>query len=132
MASVYAGHLSKGDGALAAAQHTPTHPALIQVEFNNGSYNSRLVALQSFRRGQLITKFLPHASYTTQVSYSTVQVGEQKHIELNSDLLYCNHSCDPNVRFDVSSTDKSGWAAVAEKDIQKGDTLTFCKSPSDH
>lgn len=36
-------------------------------------------------------------------AYSTVQVSRNAHIELNSDLLYCNHSCDPNVRF-VTST----------------------------
>ncbi|GBF60235.1 hypothetical protein TMEN_2647 [Trichophyton mentagrophytes] len=36
-------------------------------------------------------------------AYSTVQVSRDAHIELNSDLLYCNHSCDPNVRF-VTST----------------------------
>ncbi|PWY96984.1 hypothetical protein BCV70DRAFT_203252 [Testicularia cyperi] len=124
MASVYGGHLSKGDGMLASQGHKPTHPSLIQVEFNNGSYNSRLIALQSFKQGQRITKFLPHASYTPHVSYSTVQVDEAAHIELNSDLLYCNHSCVPNVRFDVSG-DKHTWAAIADRDIAKGDTLTF-------
>ncbi|EEP77920.1 conserved hypothetical protein [Uncinocarpus reesii 1704] len=35
--------------------------------------------------------------------YSTVQISATQHIRLNSDLLYCNHSCDPNVRF-VTST----------------------------
>lgn len=125
MASVYAGHLSKGDGLLASQGHTPTHPGLIRVEFNNGSYNSRLLAEVPFKRGQIITLMTPHLTSAASPSYSTVQVGENAHIELNSDLLYCNHSCDPNVRFDVSAADKSTWAAVAEKDIAKGDTLTF-------
>ncbi|GAA6028513.1 hypothetical protein JCM8097_007258 [Rhodosporidiobolus ruineniae] len=61
----------------------------------------------------------------------------RRHIELNSDLLYVNHSCDPNVVFDVNGVeagpeeeDESGrwegrWRVRAEKDIAKGEILTF-------
>lgn len=94
--------------------------------FNNGSYNSHLISLQNFSRGQLITPFSPHADFASTKSYSTVQTGRNTHIELNSDLLYCNHSCDPNVSFVIGDAqDKSSWKAVAEKDISKGDILTF-------
>ncbi|EPQ28179.1 uncharacterized protein PFL1_04506 [Pseudozyma flocculosa PF-1] len=125
MTSVYTGHLSAGDGLAAAATHVPTHPSLIQVEFANGSYNSRLVSLVSLKRDEVLTTFAPHVTAAPRPSYSTVQVAEDAHIELNSDLLYCNHSCDPNVRFVVAGDDKRQWKAVAEKDIKKGDTLTF-------
>ena len=124
----YQGHLTAGDGALASRLHRPTHPGLVQVIFNNGSYNSHLISLQKFNKGDWITPFAPHADFATTKSYSTVQTGPETHIELNSDLLYCNHSCDPNVAFVIgNATDKSSWRARAEKDINKGDTLTFCK-----
>ncbi|PWN50004.1 hypothetical protein IE53DRAFT_387726 [Violaceomyces palustris] len=123
-AATYAGHLSNGDGLLASKGHKPTHDGLFKVVFAQGSFTSHLEASTDFQKGQTITFMSPHASSSKIVSYSTVQVGEQSHIELNSDLLYCNHSCDPNVRFDVSG-DNLTWAAIAEKNINKGDVLTF-------
>jgi len=36
-----------------------------------------------------------------------------------------NHSCEPNVAFDLTSTDKEKWHARALRDINPGDTLTF-------
>lgn len=46
-------------------------------------------------------------------------------MELCSDLLYVNHSCAPNVAFDVpggfKGHDEGRWAAKALKDIKKGD-----------
>ncbi|EST08591.1 SET domain protein [Kalmanozyma brasiliensis GHG001] len=125
-ASSYQGHLTGGDGMLASRLHKPTHPSLVQVVFNNGSYNSHLISLQNFSRGDLITPFSPHADFASAKSYSTVQTGPETHIELNSDLLYCNHSCDPNVAFVIGDArDKASWKARAEKDIKKGDILTF-------
>ena len=64
--------------------------------------------------------------------YSSVQVqpdpplpgtsdgGRPRHIELCSDLLYVNHSCDPNVAFEVPS-DTSRWCVRAIKDLKKGE-----------
>ncbi|GAC77510.1 hypothetical protein PANT_26c00088 [Moesziomyces antarcticus T-34] len=122
----YQGHLTAGDGMLASRLHKPTHASLVQVVFNNGSYNSHLIALQNFARGDKITSFSPHADFAAKKSYSTVQTGQETHIELNSDLLYCNHSCDPNVAFVIGDAkDKASWFARAEKDIKKGDILTF-------
>ncbi|KAF8972661.1 hypothetical protein BDZ97DRAFT_2003516 [Flammula alnicola] len=58
-------------------------------------------------------------------AYTSVQCGRNDHIELNSDLVYINHSCEPNVAFDLSSPDQCKWHLRALKDIQPGDTLTF-------
>lgn len=77
-------------------------------------------------------------------AYSSVQWGPRPtdHIELNSDLLYgtshlsscrcptlpypiVNHSCEPNVAFDVSSPNKADWHLKALRDIPIGDTLAF-------
>ncbi|KAI1910259.1 hypothetical protein LOZ12_002052 [Ophidiomyces ophidiicola] len=68
--------------------------------------------------------------------YSTVQISVSEHIRLNSDLLYCNHSCDPNVRFVTSTLVSSPKleleapvAGVLEvwslRDIPAGEELRF-------
>lgn len=33
--------------------------------------------------------------------YTSVQSGPNEHFELNSDLVFMNHSCDPNVHMSV-------------------------------
>ncbi|EFR05335.1 hypothetical protein MGYG_08346 [Nannizzia gypsea CBS 118893] len=50
-------------------------------------------------------------------AYSTVQVSRDRHIELNSDLLYCNHSCDPNVRFVTSTLAMDGHSGQADAPV---------------
>jgi len=55
-------------------------------------------------------------------AYSSVQTGPDTHIELNSDLLYCNHSCDPSLVFDMA---KMEVRVVEERDLRVGDLLTF-------
>lgn len=55
--------------------------------------------------------------------------GQEDHIELNSSLLYTNHSCRPNVAFQVLTpgepTNKDDWKVVALREIRKGETLSF-------
>ena len=36
-----------------------------------------------------------------------------------------NHSCEPNVAFDLTSTDKQKWHARALRDIHPGETMTY-------
>lgn len=143
--SVYTGHLTDGDPTKAAKTYKPTHPGKFEVQFRDGEYNSCLVALrvsmsnpafpswmitnlrrtvQDYAEGETIA-MMSHASPSKAIRYSTVQVTEADHIELNSDLLYCNHSCNPSVHFNVSSSDPSQWRAEALRDIKAGDLLEF-------
>ena len=80
----YAGHLSNGDPSLASKHYEPTHPRLFTVQFAPGSYNSCLTAERDFARGETIAS-MESARETDQIRYSTVQVGEKRHIELNSE-----------------------------------------------
>jgi hypothetical protein len=105
--------------------HIDTHPGLFKVKFESGDFNSSLIAERAFREGEIISslgKFTPGPK-----AYSTVQWGPGRtdHIELNTDLLYLNHSCEPNVAIDVSDTNSQNWHVKALKDIAIGDTLTF-------
>lgn len=54
--------------------------------------------------------------------WSTVQTGANSHIELNSGLLYMNHSCAPSLEIDT----KAMVVRVARgRDLAVGDDLTF-------
>ncbi|CAD6963190.1 unnamed protein product, partial [Tilletia controversa] len=103
--------------------YTATHPDLFEVNFESGSYRSYLVAKRDFPKGTVIAPF-DSATASNDIRFSTVQVSESEHIEINSDLFYCNHSCDPSVRFVVSGSPESR-VAIAERDIRSGEAMTF-------
>ncbi|KAL1924111.1 uncharacterized protein VTP21DRAFT_7146 [Calcarisporiella thermophila] len=98
--------------------YIPTHPHLFEVRFSPGNFKSGLVATRNFAKGDLV------ASITTATPgpkrYTTVQVDKDKHIELNSDLVYMNHACDPTCFIDTQAME-----VRAAKDIQAGEQLTF-------
>lgn len=67
-------------------------------------------------------------------TWSSVQTSKQSHIELNSALVYMNHSCAPTVEIEVFSPDENGLyvngragevRVVKGRDLQKGEELTF-------
>lgn len=72
------------------------------------------------KKDQVIGSFLGTATSTDTVRYSSVQVGRNSHIELNSDLVYINHSCAPNVKFDVQQR-----RVLALHDLSIGTELNF-------
>ncbi|GAA5933432.1 uncharacterized protein JCM15063_001312 [Sporobolomyces koalae] len=139
-----------------------THAGLVHVEFGQEGeeFNSCLKTDKAFKAGETICTICNTLS--GEKAYSSVQVlpdpplptsftpatslpptyhsqnpPPRRHIELNSDLLYVNHSCDPNVVFDVNGReaekgerDESGqwqgrWRVRAIKDIAEGEILTF-------
>ncbi|CEH13522.1 galactose-proton symport [Ceraceosorus bombacis] len=127
--SPYLGH--GNDPTAFKKAYNPTHPGLLEVRFEDGDFQSRAVAMKNYKKGETIAD-MSAATPSGSVRYSTVQVTEKDHIELNSDLVFCNHSCDPSVRFDVSapappnvSKPGSSWRIVAERDIREGEALTF-------
>ncbi|ORY69151.1 hypothetical protein BCR35DRAFT_308172 [Leucosporidium creatinivorum] len=115
--------------------YSPTHPDCFRIQFaDEGEFNSCLKTERAFAAGETITAItntLPGVK-----AYSSVQVlpdppipgssqdpSKCRHIELNSDLLYVNHSCDPNVAFDVRK--EGNWEVRALKDLPKGEIMTF-------
>ncbi|KIM44856.1 hypothetical protein M413DRAFT_442826 [Hebeloma cylindrosporum] len=109
----------------------PTQDSYIQsyreflVEFAPGENRSSLKSLKAFKAGE--TMAVLKGLTKGQKAYTSVQCGRgpEDHIELNSDLVYINHSCEPNVAFDLSSPDRAKWHLRALKNIQPGDTLNF-------
>lgn len=80
----------------------PSHPGLFQVSYKPGSFASGCESLKAFSAGAMITR-LRGASKGVK-AYNTLQCGSEPtdHIHLHSDLVFVNHSCDPNMAFDLS------------------------------
>ncbi|KAF9054589.1 hypothetical protein BJ165DRAFT_1338595 [Panaeolus papilionaceus] len=102
--------------------YVPTHRDFI-VEFAPGEYRSALRSLKAFNAGDVLAELKGLTSGTK--AYTSVQCGRDQHFELNSDLVYINHSCEPNVAFDMSSPDPKKWHLRALKQIKAGDPLEF-------
>ena len=79
-----------------------------------------LFSLRSFEPGECIHEFSAKATHSTP-NYLTVQLAENKHIELYPEYLECiNHSCDPNCMFDTTRME-----LVALQHIEPGDEFVF-------
>ncbi|KAK6345690.1 hypothetical protein TWF718_007599 [Orbilia javanica] len=98
----------------------PSHPEFINIKtYKEGSFSKYATASNPIPSNTIIGDFSA-ATPASEKAYSSVQVSETDHIELNSDLLYANHSCNPNVVFD---TDKGEVRSV--RNIQEGEPITF-------
>ncbi|TIB80835.1 hypothetical protein E3Q22_01673 [Wallemia mellicola] len=100
-----------------------THSGLIRVVKCPGDYMSYALADKDFKKDEIIS-YLDSASYSER-AYTSVQVDSDKHIELNCDLVYINHSCEPNVAFVINGHDKKNWFLKALVDIKKDTPLEF-------
>lgn len=85
-----------------------------------GDFMTQAYSKVSLPAGAVFAKMSSNTTGTKR--YSSVQVGENEHIELNSDLVYCNHSCDPSIIFDTA---KSEVRVSDKRALQVGDALTF-------
>ncbi|TPX52168.1 hypothetical protein CcCBS67573_g09924 [Chytriomyces confervae] len=95
-------------------------PHLKVIHSTSGEYTSSLLATRRFQPGQVIASFADTLSLAPTKRYSTVQVSKHAHIELNSDLVYMNHSCDPAAVVDVEFN-----VVAAAKEIAPGEPVTF-------
>jgi len=102
-----------------------------------GSFTSKLIALKDFPAGEELARLGKECQMTQDKAYTSVQFEEETvgpegrggHFELNSELVYINHSCEPNVALELPG----GWPGLAEGkwrlrslcDIKKGDALAF-------
>ncbi|KAL2001281.1 hypothetical protein VTN02DRAFT_1948 [Thermoascus thermophilus] len=98
----------------------PTHPDRLKVIRSSKPFGSGAVSLIDLPAGSLFAKI---TTATPGVkAYTSVQTGPDSHIELNSDLVFCNHSCTPSLNFDMS---KMEVRVVDDRDLHVGDALTF-------
>lgn len=81
----------------------PSHPDIQEVIINEHEFTSKSLSKVSLPPFGLYAKLaFPPCTLAEYPTYATVQIGPNKHLDLNSDLLYINHSCEPSL---VSCTD---------------------------
>ncbi|KIW55984.1 hypothetical protein PV05_04687 [Exophiala xenobiotica] len=121
----------------ADAAPAPTHPSVIRVVRESGFHASYSVSVVSLPAGALFARLAsPPLTFAPAKRWSTVQVSETQHIELNSDFLYINHSCEPSLEFHVVPDSEEPVIEIRvatrlDKDgnptrgLSTGDELTF-------
>ncbi|MCJ1391632.1 hypothetical protein MMC18_004497 [Xylographa bjoerkii] len=93
--------------------HRPSSPS-------SKTFSSYCTSLVSLPPGSLFAR-LTGLTPATQ-SYSSVQASRTLHIELNSNLLYIDHSCAPSLDFDM---ERFEVRVARDRPLRKGDKLTF-------
>lgn len=87
----------------------------------NATQPDSLISQVSLPARSLFTP-ITTATEVSQKKWSTVQVSQDKHVELNSALVYMNHSCRPSVEID---TDLMEVRVAKDRELKIGDELTF-------
>lgn len=99
----------------------PSHGDRLEVVKGDQPFQSAAYSLISLPAGAFFAK-ITTATPAPLDTYTSVANGEGSRIELNSDLVYCNHSCDPSLVFDMTKFE----VRVSDKrPLSAGDTLTF-------
>lgn len=94
--------------------------AILEVHRSMTEFASGAHSLIDAQAGSLFAP-ITGATLATK-AYSTVQIGPTEHIELNSNLVYCNHSCAPTMEFDAA---KLEVRVIKDRDLKVGDPLTY-------
>ncbi|KAJ3013672.1 hypothetical protein HKX48_005626 [Thoreauomyces humboldtii] len=84
----------------------------------DGDFKSKLVVTRSFQAGEVIASI--EGFQEAEKRWSSVQVSADTHIELGSQLVYMNHSCNP-----AATIDTERMQVVAARDLKAGDEMTF-------
>ncbi|KAF7534930.1 hypothetical protein G7054_g5845 [Neopestalotiopsis clavispora] len=100
----------------------PSHPEALEVIVNDAEFTSKSLSKVTMPPFGLFAKMdFPPCTWAEEPTYATVQVDKNKHLNLNSDLLYLNHSCEPSLIFDTANFN----ILVGPKGLREGEELTF-------
>ncbi|KAI1311682.1 hypothetical protein F5Y03DRAFT_285991 [Xylaria venustula] len=114
---------------VAAAEGTGSPPAwvnpdlkqLLVVRKVKGDFKSQAESLVDLPAGSLFTR-ITGATKLPEPSWRSVQAGRNLHLELNSELVYVNHSCAPSLEWDM---ERMEIRVSRDRDLKKGDLLSF-------
>ncbi|KAI0025644.1 hypothetical protein F4780DRAFT_217017 [Xylariomycetidae sp. FL0641] len=100
----------------------PSHPDVQEVVINEAEFTSKSLSRVTLPPFGLYAKMdFPPCTYAEAPTYATVQCGRDRHLNLNSDLLYINHSCEPSLIFDTGNR----AILAGPRGLQRGEELTF-------
>ena len=98
----------------------PSHPDLVEVINAPEAYTSLSRSLVTLAPGALVACLdMPPMTYSAEKAYSTVQVSPDRHVELNCDFLYMNHSCEPSIELQVAQGAHSTYEGFASNEIKE-------------
>ncbi|TQS31413.1 hypothetical protein Golomagni_08307, partial [Golovinomyces magnicellulatus] len=76
----------------------PSHPDVLELVVNEAEYSSKSLSKVKLAPFALFAKLsFPPCTSAPTPTYATVQTGKDTHLDLNSDMLYINHSCEPSL-----------------------------------
>ena len=88
-------------GPLTPTWVQPSHPDIQEVIITNDSatsFSTKSISRVTLPPFGLFAKLdFPPCTRADEPTYATVQMGKNEHLNLNSDLLYINHSCEPSL-----------------------------------
>ncbi|GAB1313218.1 Post-SET domain-containing protein [Madurella fahalii] len=100
----------------------PSHPEIQEVIINEAEFTTKSISKIALPPFGLFAKLdFPPCTVAAKPTYATVQMGRDKHLDLNSYLLYINHSCEPSLIFDTANMN----VIAGPKGLQPGEELTF-------
>ncbi|KKA26639.1 hypothetical protein TD95_002641 [Thielaviopsis punctulata] len=100
----------------------PSHPNIQQVIISTDGFLSKSLSRVDLPPFSVFAKLSwPPCTESSVPTYATVQFSKNRHLNLNSDLLYINHSCEPSLIFNMATFE----ILVGHKGIKAGDELTF-------
>lgn len=102
----------------------PSHPDLITLARGADRFSERAVAASSHPAGAVLAS-LSAATPAARRTWATVQAGPGgagDDVDLNSDWVYCNHSCEPSLVFDMRAREVR---VVEARPLKEGDDMTF-------
>ncbi|CAJ2511793.1 Uu.00g074180.m01.CDS01 [Anthostomella pinea] len=101
----------------------PSHPGIQELIISNDQeFTSKSLSKISVAPFGLYAKMdFPPCTLSETPTYATVQCGLEKHLDLNSDLMFINHSCEPSLIFDTVNFN----VIAGPQGLAPGDELTF-------
>jgi hypothetical protein len=76
----------------------PSHPEVQDVIINEAAFTTKSYSRVTVPPFGVFAKLaFPPCTDAYEPTYATVQTGRNTHLNLNSDLLYINHSCEPSL-----------------------------------
>lgn len=76
----------------------PSHPDIQEVVINEAEFTSKSLSKVALPPWGVFARLdFPPCTLAPEPTYATVQFGRDMHLNLNSDLLYINHSCEPSL-----------------------------------
>ncbi|KAI5856324.1 hypothetical protein BZA05DRAFT_388112 [Tricharina praecox] len=106
----------------------PSHPSILSVihaSADRDSFSSRSISQVTLPAGAVFAALSTPPLTPAKKAYSTVQTSATTHVELNSDLVYINHSCAPSLEFDIARMEIRVARDIKGGTLNQGQELTF-------